>query len=99
MAIAPSGVSLEAERRAEMVYVICNIKGVHLSSEQLSGLFSPQVGKIECLVMRQIVHELDAACSHPGLRLVAEDTEKGYSISFSLFHISFSPFYINLYKL
>lgn len=84
MAIAPSGVSIEAEHRAEMVYVICSVEGEHLSSEQLSGLFSPQMGKIECLVMRQIVHELDAACSHPGLRLVAEDTEKGYSISFSL---------------
>ena len=84
IAIAPSGVSIDAERRGGMVYVICTVEGEHLSSEQLSGLFSPQTGRIECLVMRQIIHELDAACSHPGLRLVADDTKTGYSISFSL---------------
>jgi signal transduction histidine kinase len=84
IAIAPSGVSIDAECRAGMVYVICTVEGEHLSSEQLSGLFSPQTGRIECLVMRQIIHELDAACSHPGLRLVADDTKTGYSISFSL---------------
>lgn len=82
--IDTSCVRFEAERRAEMVYMSCSVEGERLSQEQLSDLFSPRSGRLECLVMKQIIHEHDAACGHPGLRLVAEDMPKGYKITFSL---------------
>ena len=67
-----------------MIYIIYNVAGRQLTPEQLSNLFSPQTERLEYLVMRQIVREHDAACGHPGLRLVAENTEGGYRITFSL---------------
>jgi hypothetical protein len=76
--------TLSTEQRDGMIYIVCNVSGQPLTPQQLSGLFSPQTERMEYLVMRQIVREHDAACGHPGLRLVAENTEGGYRISFSL---------------
>ena len=84
LAVVPETGTLEAEQRDCMVYIIYNVQGEQLTSQQLSELFSPQTERMEYLVMRQIVREHDAACGHPGLRLVAENTEQGYRISFSL---------------
>lgn len=76
--------TLSTEQRDGMIYIVCNVSGQQLTPQLLSGLFSPQTERMEYLVMRQIVREHDAACGHPGLRLVAENTEGGYRISFSL---------------
>ncbi len=75
---------LSAEERDSMIYIIYNVEGQQLPARQLSELFSPQTERLEYLVMRQIVREHDAACGHPGLRLVAENTERGFRLSFSL---------------
>jgi len=64
--------------------VICNVEGEKFSPEQLSDLFSPHTERLEYLVIRQIVREHDAACGHQGLRLLAENTEQGCRIVFSL---------------
>ena len=83
-AIVPKSVTLTAEQHEGMIYIICDVPGHKLTPEELSDLFSPQTERLEYLVMRQIVREHDAACGHPGLRLVAENTEHGYRIAFSL---------------
>ena len=83
-AVVPKNATLSAEQRDGMIYIIYNVEGQHLTPQQLSDLFSPQTERMEYLVMRQIVREHDAACGHPGLRLMAENTEKGYRITFSL---------------
>ena len=83
-AVVPKDSTLTVEERDSMTYIICSVSGETLTSEQLSDLFSPQTERMEYLVMRQIVREHDAACSHPGLRLAAENTDAGYKISFSL---------------
>ena len=84
LAVVPESATLSVEERGSMTYIICNVEGQHLSAQQLSDLFSPQTERMEYLVMRQIVREHDSACGHPGLRLVAENTESGYRITFSL---------------
>ena len=83
-AVVPENATLSAEQHDIMTYILCNVEGQQLASQQLSDLFSPQTEQMEYLVMRQIVREHDAACGHPGLRLEAENTEKGYRITFSL---------------
>ncbi len=83
-AVALANAALEVEQRNSMIYIICSAEGQKLTQEQLSSLFSPQTERLEYLVMRQVVREHDAACGHPGLRLVAENTERGYRILFSL---------------
>ena len=83
-AVVPKDSALIVEEHDSMTYIICSVSGETLTSEQLSDLFSPQTERMEYLVMRQIVREHDAACSHPGLRLAAENTDAGYKISFSL---------------
>jgi len=84
LAIVPANATLGAEPRDSMIYIICNVEGQTLTAQQLAELFSPQTERLEYLVMRQIVREHDAACGHPGLRLVAENTEQGYRIICSL---------------
>ena len=84
LAVVPANATLSAEQHEGTTYIICNVEGQQLSPQQLSGLFSPQTERMEFLVMRQIVREHDAACGHPGLRLMAENTEQGYRIAFSL---------------
>ena len=84
LAVDKTNATLSAEERDGMIYIIYNVAGRQLTPEQLSNLFSPQTERLEYLVMRQIVREHDAACGHPGLRLVAENTEGGYRITFSL---------------
>ncbi len=83
-AVVPKDVTFNVEEHNNMIYIICSVSGEYLTSEQLSGLFSSQTERVEYLVMRQIVREHDAACGHPGLRLVAENTDDGYKVSFSL---------------
>ncbi|MBP5394261.1 MAG: DUF5112 domain-containing protein [Bacteroidaceae bacterium] len=83
-AVVPEDASLYIEEHDSMTYIVCHVSGQPLTHEQLSDLFSPQTQRLEYLVMRQIVREHDTACGHPGLRLVAENTEAGYKISFSL---------------
>lgn len=87
LAVVPANAKLSAEIRGGMNYILCDVEGQQLSAQQLSELFSPQTRRMEYLVMRQIVREHDAACGLPGLRLVAENTERGYRISFSLLPI------------
>ncbi|MBQ5936712.1 MAG: DUF5112 domain-containing protein [Bacteroidaceae bacterium] len=82
--VVPEDSTISVEERENMTYIICNVLGQSLTPEQLSDLFSPQTERIEYLVIRQILREHDAACGHPGLRLVAENTKSGYKISFSL---------------
>ncbi len=82
--VVPEDSTISVEESEDMTYIICNVLGQSLTPEQLSDLFSPQTERIEYLVMRQILREHDAACGHPGLRLVAENTKSGYKISFSL---------------
>lgn len=84
IAVASANATLSIEQRNSMHFIICNVEGQKLTPQQLSDIFSPQTERLEYLVMRQIVREHDAACGHPGLRLVAENTEQGYRISFSL---------------
>ena len=84
IAVTSANATLSIEQRNSMHFIICNVEGQKLTPQQLSELFSPQTERLEYLVMRQIVREHDAACGHPGLRLVAENTEQGYRISFSL---------------
>ena len=84
LAVVPEDATLFVDSRNGMTYIICNIEGRTLSAQQLSNIFSPQTERMEYLVMRQIDREHDAACGHPGLRLVAENMENGYKISFSL---------------
>ena len=86
LAVVPANAKFSVGDHEGMCYIICNIEGKELPDQQLSELFSPQTKRMEYLVMRQIVREHDAACGHPGLRLVAENTEQGYRISFSLLH-------------
>ena len=76
--------TLEAKYHDSMYYIICAIKGQRQKFTQLSELFSPRTERLEFLVMRQIIREHDAFSGHPGLRLVAEDTEYGFRIVFSL---------------
>ena len=82
--VVPEDSRVSVEEHENMTYIICNVLGQSLTPEQLSDLFSPQTERIEYLVMRQILREHDAACGHPGLRLVAENTKSGYKICFSL---------------
>ena len=84
LAVVPASATLSVETREGMNYILCDVVGEQLPAQQLSQLFSPQTERMEYLVMRQIVREHDAACGHPGLRLAAENTERGYRISFSL---------------
>lgn len=84
ISVVPQTCQLFAEEKEGMVYVNCEISGQTLAPGQVSNLFTPQTERLEYLVMRQIVREHDAACGHPGLRLVAENTQQGYRISFSL---------------
>ena len=84
LAVVSAKATLCVEERDSMTYIICNVAGQKLTSEQLSNLFSPQTEQLEYLVMRQIVREHDAACRHPGLRLETENVESGYRIAFSL---------------
>ena len=84
LAVVPASARLSVEGHEGMNYIICDVEGQELSAQQLSELFSPQTERLEFLVMRQIVRDHDAACGHPGLRLVAENTGKGYRIAFSL---------------
>ena len=84
LAVVPANARFSVEVHEGMTYIICEVEGKQLSSQQLSELFSPQTERMEYLVMRQIVREHDTACGHPGLRLVAENTMQGYRISFSL---------------
>ena len=84
IAVASANATLSIEQRNSMHFIICNVEGQKLTPQQLSEIFSPQTERLEYLVMRQIVREHDAVCGHPGLRLVAENTEQGYRISFSL---------------
>ena len=83
-AVKSANLTLEVKHLNSMCYIICNVEGEKLTSEQLSDLFSPQTERLEYLVMREIVREHDAACGHPGLRLGAENAEQGYRIFFSL---------------
>lgn len=84
LAVVPANARLSVEAHESMNYIMCDIEGQTFTSQQLSELFSPQTERLEYLVMRQIVREHDAACGHPGLRLVAENTERGYRIICSL---------------
>lgn len=84
LAVVPPDAVLSAERRDSMTYIICNVRGQALDACRADALFSPHTDRLEYLVMRQIVREHDAACGHPGLRLVAENTDAGYRIAFSL---------------
>jgi hypothetical protein len=84
IAVMSADFTLEVDRHDGMVYIIYNVKGRSFTPQQLQELFSPQTERLEFLVMRQIVREHDAACGHPGLRLVAENTDAGYRIAFSL---------------
>ena len=84
LAVVPANARLSVEVREDMTYINCDVEGQQLSTQQLSELFSPQTEQMEYLVMRQIVREHDTACGQPGLRLVAENTQQGYRISFSL---------------
>jgi signal transduction histidine kinase len=84
ISVVPKTCRLSAEERGGMVYVNCDVYEQTLAPGQLMSLFTPQTRRLEYLVMRQIVREHDAACGHPGLRLVSENTECGYRISFSL---------------
>lgn len=83
-AVIPDCARISVQEHDGMNYIICNIEGQKLAPLQITNLFSPQTERMEYLVMRQIVREHDAACGHPGLRLVAENTERGYRICFSL---------------
>ena len=83
-AVMSADVVLEAEERGDTYYIMCSAEGRRFASEELSELFSPQSGRLECLVMREIVRQHDAALGHPGLRLVAENTDGGCRIAFSL---------------
>ena len=87
LAVVPANATLSAKQHDSMTYIIYNVEGKHLTLQQLSEIFSPQTERLEYLVMRQIVREHDAACGHPGLRLEAENTEGGYTISFSLLNV------------
>ena len=89
--IEPKPSTLSAEEKDGMVYVHCDYYWKTLTPEQFSTLFTPQTERLEYLVMREIIREHDAACGHPGLRLVAEDVKwerfhpsDGYRITFSL---------------
>ena len=84
LSVASPDAALSVARHGTMCFITCSVEGQKLTQEQLAGLFSPQTERIEYLVMRQIVREHDAACGHPGLRLGAENTERGYRIFISL---------------
>ena len=84
LSVAMGNATLSDEHRDGMCFIICDVEGKSLTPQQLSELFSPQTERLEYLVMRQIVREHDAACGHPGLRLEAENTAKGYRIICSL---------------
>ena len=84
IAVMSANFTLSVDSRDDMSYIIYNVKGKKFTPQQLSELFSTQTERLEFLVMRQIVREHDAACGHPGLRLVAEDTADGCRIAFSL---------------
>ena len=75
---------LEVEQRDNIYYIMCSAEGRSFAPQELTELFLPQTKRLECLVMREIVREHDAALGHPGLRLVAENTERGCRIAFSL---------------
>jgi hypothetical protein len=78
--------SLRINARAENSFVVFSLSfaGIEADDAQLDNLFTAGYATPHCLIARQIVREHDAACGHPGLRLVAENTERGYRILFSL---------------
>ncbi len=66
------------------IQITCDIRGVEKSEDDLSEMFSPTGKQIPYMIVRQIIREHDAAYNHPGLRLIAEKTENGFAVSFSL---------------
>lgn len=55
-----------------------------LTAEEADNLFYPDVHHIPFLVAKQILREHDTYSNHPGCRLVAEQTDEGYRIYFTL---------------
>lgn len=74
-------VSKITERMTKITY---HLDGIILDDVQAHTLFYPESGYIHLLVAKQIVRELDALSNFPGLRLIAEPTENGTDLWFSV---------------
>ena len=64
--------------------VLFSFGNIHKEKEELDNLFSPSKDNFPYYIVRQIIREHDARYGYPGLRLVALQTEDGFTIHFSL---------------
>lgn len=60
--------------------------GASMEDGQLRNLFSSTTEDVNFLVAKQIIREHDSYYHHPGLRLMAQKENDGYSIIFTLVH-------------
>lgn len=61
-----------------------NVSGTRLDDEQISRMFMPSVQGLPLYVARQIIREHDTYSGNPGLRLLAQSTDDGYRVVFTL---------------
>ncbi len=64
--------------------VLFTFGNIHKEQDELDNLFSPSKENFPYYIVRQIIREHDARYGYPGLRLVALQTEDGFTIHFSL---------------
>ncbi len=73
-----------AESDGRFVTFVLTVQGVGLADEALSQMFSPSVENLPLYIARQIIREHDTYSGNPGLRLLAQPCENGYTITFTL---------------
>jgi len=64
--------------------ILFTFGGIQKEQEELDNLFSPSKENFSYYIVRQIIREHDARYGYPGLRLIASQTEDGFTIHFSL---------------
>ena len=79
--------TIRGEEDGRFIRYTLSDDSVQLSDEQLANFFYPESHSVSYLVAKQILREHDTYSNHPGCRLNAEATEKGYQIYFTLLKI------------
>ena len=84
MLVEGANITFSVSRNEGFVRFTLRDSATSLDEETTANLFFPESRHIPYLVAKQILREHDTYCNHPGCRLVAQPSESGYEIYFTL---------------
>lgn len=84
--LVPASCSVRSSQTSSGRFVLfeLDVRGMRLDDEQIAGMFTPSVQGLPLYVARQVIREHDTYSGNPGLRLLAQPTDDGYRVLFTL---------------